>query len=102
MEDKYNIDKLRQARQIVASGGGEKKIAQQHSNGKLSARERVELLLDKGSFVELEGLVGYKLGAPGDGIITGHGTIDGRPVWLYSQYATIEGGSVGVTHGYKL
>ncbi len=82
----------------------------QHARGKKSARERVSALLDEGSFVELDALVRHRstafgLGArriEGDGVVTGHGTIDGRPVAVYSQDFTVFGGSLGEAHGQKI
>lgn len=97
-----HIRKLRQAKAIAALGGGEEKIAKEHEKGKLSARERIDLLLDPGSFNEFGMLVKYRLGAPGDGVVTGHGTIDGRRVCVFSHDATVFGGSQGYIHGRKL
>lgn len=96
------IRKLRQAKAIAALGGGEEKIAKEHEKGKLTARERIDLLLDPGSFNEFNMLVKYKIGASGDGIVIGHGTIDGRRVCVYSHDATVFGGSQGYMHGRKL
>ncbi len=96
------IRKLREAKAIAALGGGAKKIAREHQKGKLTARERIDLLLDPGSFNEFNMLVKYRIGAPGDGIVTGHGTIDGRVVCLFSHDATVFGGSQGYMHGRKL
>ncbi len=96
------IDELREVREKVLKGGGEKKIEAQHSKGKLTARERITYLLDEGSFTEFNMLVGHLDNAPGDGLISGYGTIDGRGVCVYSQDATIRGGSIGALHGYKM
>jgi acetyl-CoA carboxylase carboxyltransferase component len=96
------IKKLREAKEQAALGGGADKIAREHEKGKLTARERVELLLDPGSFNEFGMLVKYRLGAPGDGVITGHGTIDGRRVCVFAHDATVFGGSQGYIHGRKL
>lgn len=96
------IARLREAREIAISGGGEQKIAKEHEKGKLTARERIDLLLDPGSFNEFNMLVKFKLGAPGDGIVTGHGTIDGRVVCIFSHDTTVFGGSQGYIHGRKL
>ena len=96
------IRKLREAKAIAALGGGEEKIAKEHEKGKLTARERIDLLLDPGSFNEFNMLVKYKIGASGDGIVIGHGTIDGRRVCVYSHDATVFGGSQGYMHGRKL
>jgi acetyl-CoA carboxylase carboxyltransferase component len=78
-----NIKKLRDIKQSILQGGGEEKIAKIHASGKHTARERIDLLLDPGTFYELNPFVGYEVGAPGDGIITGFGEIDGRRVCVY-------------------
>jgi len=96
------IKKLREAKELAALGGGQEKIAREHEKGKLTARERIDLLLDLGSFNEFGMLVKYRLGAPGDGVVTGHGTIDGRRVCIFSHDATVFGGSQGYIHGRKL
>jgi acetyl-CoA carboxylase carboxyltransferase component len=96
------IKRLREAKATAALGGGEQKVAKVHEKGKLTARERIDLLLDPGSFREFNMLVKYKVGAPGDGIIIGHGTIDGRTVCVFAQDATVLGGSQGYIHGRKL
>jgi acetyl-CoA carboxylase carboxyltransferase component len=96
------IKKLREAKEVAALGGGQEKIAREHEKGKLTARERIELLLDAGSFNEFGMLVKYRLGAPGDGVVTGHGTIDGRRVCIFAHDATVFGGSQGYIHGRKL
>lgn len=96
------IERLREAKAIAALGGGKEKIAREHGKGKLTARERIDLLLDPGSFDEFNMLVKYKVGASGDGIVIGHGTIDGRRVCIFSHDATVFGGSQGYMHGRKL
>jgi acetyl-CoA carboxylase carboxyltransferase component len=96
------IKKLREAKARASLGGGEQKIAGEHEKGKLTARERIDLLLDPGSFNEFNMLVKFKLGAPGDGIVIGHGTIDGRVVCVFSHDTTVFGGSQGYMHGRKL
>ena len=96
------IKQLREAKARALEGGGEKKIAAQHAKGKMSARERVDYLLDEGSFSEFHLLLGYLEGAPGDGVISGHGTINGRTVCVYSQDPTIKGGAIGTNHGHKM
>lgn len=100
MEEK--IQMLREIKQKAALGGGLKKIDEQHAKGRLTARERLDALLDPGSFVELNMLVQHEINAPGDGIVCGHGTIDGRIVCVYSQDTSIMGGSIGAIHGYKM
>ncbi|MEB3203581.1 MAG: acyl-CoA carboxylase subunit beta [Candidatus Sericytochromatia bacterium] len=100
-----------EARQEMArEGGGAQAIARQHERGKLTARERIERLLDAGSFVEIDrhrvhraqafGMGDRKV--PGDGVITGHGKIDGRLVYLFSQDFTVFGGSLGEVHAEKI
>jgi acetyl-CoA carboxylase carboxyltransferase component len=96
------IRRLREAKETAALGGGKDKIAREHEKGKLTARERIDLLLDPGSFNEFNMLVKHKVGAPGDGIVVGHGTIDGRVVCVFSHDATVFGGSEGYIHGRKL
>jgi propionyl-CoA carboxylase beta subunit len=89
-------------------GGGEARIDQQHERGKLTARERLELLLDDGSFVELDAFVTHRsagLGDQkilGDGVVTGHGKIDGRLVFVFSQDFTVFGGSLGEAYAEKI
>ncbi len=91
-------------------GGGPDRIARQHRDNKLSARERLELLLDPGSFVELDKLVTHqcrdfgmeKQEIPGDGVVTGHGKIDGRTVFVFAQDFTIFGGSLGSAYAKKI
>src|ERR1044072_5875708 len=91
-------------------GGGEKRIEQQHAKGKLTARERVLLLLDDGSFEELGKFVMHRskdFGLDkeyylGDGVITGYGTVYGRLVYVFSQDFTVFGGSLSETHAEKI
>ena len=91
-------------------GGGADRIAKQHERGKLTARERVELLLDKDSFRELDAFVEHrcvefgleKQKFAGDGVITGQGTINGRIVFVYSQDFTVFGGALSETHAEKI
>ncbi|MBI2868384.1 MAG: acyl-CoA carboxylase subunit beta [Chloroflexi bacterium] len=96
------VQQLREARQKALLGGGEDKIKKQHEKGKLTARERLNLLLDPGTFVEWDSLVGHQLGEPGDGIITGYGKVDGRTVCVYADDATVQGGTIGALHGVKM
>ena len=104
------LEELQNRREGARQGGGEKRIAAQHSKGKLTARERIELLLDKDSFEELDMFVvsrttDYSQGAempPGDGVVIGSGTINGRQVFVYSQDFTVLGGSVSAAHGAKI
>jgi len=99
---KERIERLREAKAGAVEGGGKEKIEREHEKGKLTARERIDLLLDPGSFNEFNMLVKYRLGAPGDGIVTGHGTIDGRTVCVFAHDATVFGGSQGYFHGRKV
>jgi len=103
------ILELRQRREQAQLGGGQKRIDQQHAKGKLTARERIDLLLDEGSFQELgvfvtprtPGVTG-KQSLYGDGVITGYGTINGRLVYVFSQDFTVFGGSLGEAHAEKI
>jgi acetyl-CoA carboxylase carboxyltransferase component len=99
---KDRIEKLREVKNRAALGGGQEKIDKEHEKGKLSARERINLLLDADSFNEFNMLIKHKIGAPGDGIVTGHGTIDGRTVCVFAHDATVMGGSQGYMHGRKV
>jgi len=101
-EMEERIEKLREAKSAAMLGGGKEKIEKVHQRGKLTARERINLLLDHDSFVEWNMLIGHAKGLPTEGIICGHGTVDGRTVCVYSQDPTILGGSIGVLHGYKM
>ncbi|MCY8034682.1 acyl-CoA carboxylase subunit beta [Bacillus sonorensis] len=98
------LDDLDKIRQTAALGGGPEKIDRQKLKGKLTARERIELLLDKGSFVELNAFVRSRQpGGPlGDGVVTGVGKIHGRPVSLFSQDFTVSGGALGEMHAKKI
>jgi propionyl-CoA carboxylase beta chain len=97
-------------REQALLGGGERRIEQQHDRGKLTARERIELLLDDDSFNELDAFVQHRatdFGLAdehylGDGVITGHGRIDGRAVFVYSQDFTVFGGSLSEAHAEKI
>lgn len=105
MEDKIQV--LRDLKEKVARGGGQARIDKHHEGKKLTARERIDQLLDPGSFEEIFSLASLdfslaKKDSFGDGIIIGHGKIDGRLVCLYAQDATIMGGSVGVIHRFKM
>ena len=101
-----NLSRLEELRRESIQGGGEDRIAAQHRRGKLTARERIDLLLDEGSFEEFDILKtgrGGSLGRyPGDGVVTGHGTIDGREVFVFSQDFTVIGGSLGEAHSQKI
>lgn len=100
-----NLDDLQQLRETARLGGGAEQIKKQHDKGKLTARERIQQLLDEGSFHETDGFVtrrGADKAVPGDGVVTGWGKIDGRKVYLYAQDFTVMGGSLGETHGLKI
>lgn len=104
-----NLTKLEAMKEGAFLGGGAKRIEAQHRKGKLTARERIDLLLDEGSFEEFDllmtGRAGQNAGIgefPGDGVITGHGTIDGREVFIFSQDFTIMGGALGEAHAQKI
>jgi propionyl-CoA carboxylase beta chain len=104
------LDELRARREGSLSGGGPDAVARQHDRGKLTARERIDLLLDTGSFVETDALALHRATGfgvdderyPGDGVVTGHGTVDGRPVCVFSQDFTVLGGSLGEVHAEKI
>ncbi len=95
--------KLRQLRIEARKGGGEERIKAQKAKGKLTARERIDLLLDEGSFREIDVFVQRgKDGLLGDGVVTGYGTIEQRLVYLFSQDFTVSGGSLGQGHAEKI
>jgi propionyl-CoA carboxylase beta chain len=104
------LDKLEQRRAKARAGGGEARIEAQHKRGKLTARERIELLLDKGSFEEFDMFVEHrsidfgmeKTKIPGDGVVTGWGTVNGRTVFLFAKDFTVFGGSLSETHAQKI
>lgn len=104
------INDLRKRKARARLGGGEDRVKRQHDAGKLTARERVELLLDDNSFQELDMFVEHtetnfgmaERRIPGDGVVTGYGTIDGRLVYVYSQDFTVFGGSLGRVHADKI
>ncbi len=108
IEDK--IKALLDKRELAKLGGGQKRIDAQHAKGKLTARERIELLLDEGSFAEFDMFVTHRSTNFGidkqvflsDGVVTGHGTIDGRVVYVFSQDFTVFGGSLSETFANKI
>jgi propionyl-CoA carboxylase beta chain len=108
MSMREKLDRLARARVAAEQGGGADRLAAQHAKGKLSARERLDVLLDEGSFVELDRFVTSRsLGdgeAPiyGDGVVTGYGRIDGRLVYVFSQDFTVFGGSLSEAHAAKI
>jgi len=110
MSTETSLERLRRMREETLLGGGEKRIAGQHAKGKLTARERIDFLVDEGSFVELDRFVTHrctdfemqKQPILGDGVVTGHALVGGRPVYLYSQDFTVFGGSLSETHAEKI
>ncbi len=103
-------DELEKRRKEARAGGGRSRIDSQHGRGKLTARERIELLLDEGSFEEFDMFVSHrctdfgmeKNRYPGDGVVTGWGTINGRQMYVFSQDFTVFGGSLSETHAQKI
>jgi len=108
MKDK--LEDLRQMRAKAKMGGGPERVADQHARGKLTARERVDALLDRDSFQELGRLATHNISDfgmankkfPGDGVITGFGKIDGRRVAVYAQDFTVLGGSFSEVQSHKV
>src|SRR6059058_5663364 len=104
------IDELEKRRELARLGGGEKRIAAQHAKGRLTARERLSVLLDPGSFEEYDMFVEHnatdfgmdKQKVPGDGVVTGSGTINGRLVYVFAQDFTVFGGSLSERHAQKI
>lgn len=109
VDKKEKILELQSKREQLAAGV-EKKILKQHQDGKLTARERLDLLLDQGSFVEIDQFVSHRctnfgledVGIPGEGVITGYGTVNGRLIYVFSQDFTAMGGSLGEMHAQKI
>src|SRR5262249_42777213 len=101
---------LHRRQALAQQGGGPARVTQQHKKGKLTARERLDLLLDEGSFVELDRFVTHRATDfgladqvfPGDGVVTGYGRIDGRLVYAFSQDFTVFGGSLSEAHAEKI
>jgi propionyl-CoA carboxylase beta chain len=101
---------LERRRQEAVHAGSEQAVAKQHDRGKLTARERIDLLLDPGSFTEFDELARHRAAdfgiaatrPYGDGVVTGYGTVDGRPVCVFSQDFTVFGGSLGEVYGEKI
>ncbi len=108
MQDKFEV--LNEKRNLAQLGGGQERIAKQHKQGKLTARERIHFLLDEGSFEEIGMLVTHRATDFGldkqkfysDGVVTGYGTIHGRMVYVFSQDFTVFGGSLSETHAEKI
>lgn len=104
------IEDLKARQEKIKLGGGQKRIDKHHSTGKLTARERVEQLLDENTFVELDQFVTHRcvnfnmaeVEAPGEGVVTGYGTINGKLVYVFAQDFTVVGGSLGEMHANKI
>src|SRR5271170_4280471 len=104
------IEKLEERRASARAGGGQRRIDAQHKRGKLTARERIELLMDRDSFQELDVFVEHrstdfgmeKSHIAGDGVVTGFGTVNGRTVFVFSKDFTVFGGSLSETHAQKI
>lgn len=104
------IEDLKARQEKIKLGGGQKRIDKQHATGKLTARERVEKLLDPNTFVELDQFVTHRcvnfdmasVDAPAEGVVTGYGTIEGRLVYVFAQDFTVVGGSLGEMHAAKI
>lgn len=104
------IEALKSLKNSIALGGGEDKITKRHTEGKLSARERIDLLFDENSFVEVDAFIEsrcfdfgmQKKKLAGDGVVTGYGTVNGRKVFVASQDFTVIGGSLGEMHAKKI
>ncbi|MSR74940.1 MAG: acyl-CoA carboxylase subunit beta [Planctomycetes bacterium] len=107
MDPRQRLEAMREAARL---GGGQERIDAQHARGKLTARERIDLLLDPGSFVEFDAFVTHRCHdfgmdkklIPGDGVVTGHGCVDGRDVFVFSQDFTVFGGSLSEAHAAKI
>ena len=110
MSLKDMFERLEKRNAEAESGGGEKRIARQHKSGKMTARERINLLLDEGSFVEMDKFVTHrcldfgmdKQKIPGDGVITGFGTVNGRKLYIFAQDFTVFGGSLSGAYAEKV
>ena len=104
------LQDLRRRKGQAEMGGGQNRIDAQHGKGKMTARERIEAFLDEGTFQEIDALVEHRCTdfgmdrniIPGDGVVCGYGTIDGRTVYCYAQDFTVYGGSLGEMHGLKI
>jgi len=105
---KENIDHIHELSRQAELGGGEERLKRQRANGRMTARERIEFLLDRGSFVELDKFKVHRIAdfdvqkIPGDGVVTGYGTIDGRRVCIFSQDFTVFGGSLSGAFAEKI
>lgn len=110
MTTQERINELQKRTAKIMAAGGPDRVKKQHDSGKLTARERIDILLDEGSFVELDRFVTHrctnfgmeKKELPGEGVTTGYGTVDGRLVYVFAQDFTVEGGSLGEMHAAKI
>ncbi|MBI2822689.1 MAG: methylmalonyl-CoA carboxyltransferase, partial [Acidobacteria bacterium] len=110
MDLKVKLEELERRTRAAELGGGEERLRRQHAAGKLAARERVERLLDEGSFNEIDKFVTHRCAdfgmadqkIPGDGVVTGYGRIDGRLVFLFAQDFSVFGGSLGEAYAQKI
>ena len=104
------IELMHAKKEKILLGGGQKRIDAQHGKGKLTARERIDMFFDEGTFVELDMFVKHrctnfgqeKKELPGEGVVIGYGTVDGRLVYAFAQDFTVEGGSLGEKHAHKI
>ena len=104
------LEDLQRRREKIILGGGEERIKKQHEKGKFTARERLDLLFDSGTFVELDAFIKHhctnfgmeKKEAPGEGVVTGYGQVEGRLVYAFSQDFTVIGGSLGEMQAQKI
>jgi propionyl-CoA carboxylase beta chain len=107
---KHIVEELEKRRAVARAGGGEKRVEAQHARGKLTARERIALLMDKDSFEEFDMFVEHrcdefgmeKTKIPGDGVVTGWGTVNGRTCFVFAKDFTVFGGSLSETHAQKI
>lgn len=107
MSMQEKLDQLNKLRETVQAGGGQKRIDKQHESGKRTARERINMLFDPGTFREIDVFAASdddfkKLKNPGEGVVTGYGYIDGRKVYVFAQDFTVAGGSLGRVHAAKI
>src|SRR5919206_3715409 len=109
-QSKSKLERLRERSMQAEHGGGVARVEKQHEAGKMTARERVEFLLDEGSFEEFDKFVIHRSSDfgldeqrfPGDGVVTGHGLVDGREVFLFAQDFTVFGGSLSEAYAGKI
>ncbi|WP_100373577.1 acyl-CoA carboxylase subunit beta [Bacillus sp. FJAT-45037] len=103
-----HINELEERREKVKLGGGEARIDAQHNRGKMTARERIDLLVDEGTFIELNPFIEHRgldygsAEAPGEGVVTGYGKVDGRLIFIFAQDFTVFGGALGEMHAQKI